>query len=1530
MADPTRTNQNSGESNVATTTATFGFTATAGRLLHLVVCADDYKTGDPSGWTLRNSQQVNCGFYVWEKIAAGGETSVQYTIGSATRSVWTVQEHDNIDTIDVTPVGNSDNTNSSTVATGNITPSSGRRLLLAFGGTWDSSQPAAPPLATASWTNGFAEIVDRAIASPSTPCVSVSGASLIADYNGSTAVTTGATLSQSTTSHATAILAYKVVTGGINVTPTGVSSTAAVGAVVITGTIPRVDYVSHNAPVESSNADITFTEPAGTQQGDLLVVAIAHRSAVGFQKPADWTSKLLDQSSGNTSTTVTSSIASGELFYTVRGASAPTLTFTKEAGTGDVNRGVIVCLRGQDTTTPIRASLQTTLAANSNTVVTGGTISPQIGDLVLAAFCGADNITWSAEQINGAPTALVEIADAGSNTGADNSIGVAYLTIINAAITTQTVQATASGTNSRHVVLVIDVAPQATSTPVTVTLGAGPSATASTGAPTVAVHQLAAATGLSATATCGAVTVTGLANTAPAGQAATVTGGTPVVAGAAQVPITVGGSVTDPAFINAVGSVLPGTGSSSASPALSTTTGNFLFVAFTHYTSGVNITEVIDSAGNIYTKAGTTQGGDANQDNEIWFTANPITGHAANVATVSTSGPAAFRNVAQAEFSWSGAGSVAYDAEAAHALVTGPTWLSNSLTTTAVNALVLGNFVAFDNMRALANSTGTMMWQAGSGTDADDMAFAYRLTDAPGSYSIQLVQAGGPDTDRYSIIAKAVKPTAASTGSIATVGTPTVTFSSGVSVSVTGLSASVSAGVTTQTAAAVVTLTGRSATVTCGTPGVATGDLTWSVYSGATSYRLYWGTTSALYTQNVNVGNVLSYPISSLGLATNTTYYIQVRAFDGAEHDHEAEKVVLNGVIATNPFLVLLVSGLGATVTRATPNITAASSYTLTGRSAATTIGTVTVSAVGNANVDIVGISATVTRGDVVAAMVVNVPVIGLPATATVGVPTPGAPVSVSIAGFALAATRGNPGAFGGSLAWNTSPTAISYRIYWGTTTGVYTQSVDVGNVLSYSMALLGLQRETTYYSVVRAWDGALESANSGEIILFNGGMLAEPYTMAVVPGRGATVSRGNVTVAVNSIASPVGRSAAATLGAPTVQTTGNVTVTPTTVERTATIGTPVVTAPAVVPLTSPVLVSALGNVVVIAQVNESVLVSVTGLSAAAFRGNANVIAPASVTLAGVSATATRGVPVASINVSVGAVAPIALSAARGIATIASAANVTPIGVSVTGQTGNAVVVSNVVTNLIGSALTSELNALDIDVVATVDYQPVGQTANILLGPSAVTIEGSISFGIDGVLASANYGALQHIGTAVVSIGGHLQTSSLNSPAVTATQVVQIVGRSSAVTVGTTTVLTAAGEVSVDVAGQMLSVFAPTAVVSIDSVYALPPGFYSVSALGGISEFKYGMDVYVDGIQLTADVNPVSFSNDVNVLAGVLTAATYIGTVHVAQQGDATPIGLPSTCSLGNVKARTRNPHSHWVNVMVRSSRSIFRSGRMW
>jgi hypothetical protein len=214
--------------------------------------------------------------------------------------------------------------------------------------------------------------------------------------------------------------------------------------------------------------------------------------------------------------------------------------------------------------------------------------------------------------------------------------------------------------------------------------------------------------------------------------------------------------MADPVFVSAVGNATGGSGTTRTTPSKATTTGNFLFVAVTHYTASVNISSISDTAGNGYAKAGTTQGGDSNQDNEIWYTANPITGHATNVVSILFSGTPSFVDLAFAEFSWSGVSSISYDAESTHALPNTTSLVSNTVTTTAADDLILGNWVAFDSAEPLSNSTGTKMWEQGSGTATDDMVFAYRNTDAAGGYTIALTEPSN-GLYRYSIVAKAFK-----------------------------------------------------------------------------------------------------------------------------------------------------------------------------------------------------------------------------------------------------------------------------------------------------------------------------------------------------------------------------------------------------------------------------------------------------------------------------------------------------------------------------------------------------------------------------------------------------------------------------------------------------------------------------------------------------------------------------------------------------------------------------------------------------
>ena len=57
------------------------------------------------------------------------------------------------------------------------------------------------------------------------------------------------------------------------------------------------------------------------------------------------------------------------------------------------------------------------------------------------------------------------------------------------------------------------------------------------------------------------------------------------------------------------------------------------------------------------------------------------------------------------------------------------------------------------------------------------------------------------------------------------------------------------------------------------------------------------------------------------------------------------------------------------------------------------------------------------------------------------------------------------------TLAWdaNTEPDLAGYRIHYGTASGDYSHTIDVGNITTYT--LTGLEEDGTYYLVATAYD---------------------------------------------------------------------------------------------------------------------------------------------------------------------------------------------------------------------------------------------------------------------------------------------------------------------------------------------------------------------------------------------------------------------------------------------------------------------------
>lgn len=230
-------------------------------------------------------------------------------------------------------------------------------------------------------------------------------------------------------------------------------------------------------------------------------------------------------------------------------------------------------------------------------------------------------------------------------------------------------------------------------------------------------------------------------------------------------------------FVVAANCGATGVASASAitTSSFATTTGQYVFVHASHYTSGRNVSAVTVT-GATMTKAGTTQGGDANQDSEIWYSIDPVVGTTTAIATVIYDGLAAFRLAAVAVFSWGGITSISYEAESTHALLSGSAKASNTCTTLTDDDLLIGGWVAYDYPHNLSNGTATIGTVENPGAPADDYALGYRLAASASAYTVTLI--GNNTYDRYSVICKAFKGvTGAGTTTAANLYTLTLTNS---------------------------------------------------------------------------------------------------------------------------------------------------------------------------------------------------------------------------------------------------------------------------------------------------------------------------------------------------------------------------------------------------------------------------------------------------------------------------------------------------------------------------------------------------------------------------------------------------------------------------------------------------------------------------------------------------------------------------------------------------------------------------------
>lgn len=205
---------------------------------------------------------------------------------------------------------------------------------------------------------------------------------------------------------------------------------------------------------------LTLTEPAGATTDDLLVACISFRGATTPSIPTGWTIVNRTTVAGNTATNQ-NSIGSGLMAWIKRGATAPNLIFGSVTNEQfpDLAFGYILRLNGQELTiSPVVGTSVNTLATGaSGTVTTGGYTrsfaTTTANDYIEIMLCmGAQEVTWSTQQYTTGATAMTELADNNSTSGADGSIAIARSTTVGT--TTGGFSAVTSAINGRHSLIV--------------------------------------------------------------------------------------------------------------------------------------------------------------------------------------------------------------------------------------------------------------------------------------------------------------------------------------------------------------------------------------------------------------------------------------------------------------------------------------------------------------------------------------------------------------------------------------------------------------------------------------------------------------------------------------------------------------------------------------------------------------------------------------------------------------------------------------------------------------------------------------------------------------------------------------------------------------------------------------------------------------------------------------------------------------------------------------------------------------------
>ena len=287
--------------------------------------------------------------------------------------------------------------------------------------------------------------------------------------------------------------------------------------------------------------------------------------------------------------------------------------------------------------------------------------------------------------------------------------------------------------------------------------------------------------------------------------------------------------------------------------------------------------------------------------------------------------------------------------------------------------------------------------------------------------------------------------------------------------------------------------------------------LSWTAVSNATSYTVYYATSSGVTTGSAHFSSTANASVQT-GLSAGTSYYYIVTAVNSAGESAPSTQASAT-TTAAPPVPTVPAAPTGVTATGGTkqvaiswPAVSGATSYNLywtntagTGMSG-TKIAGATSPAVQTGLTDSTTYYYVLTAVNGTGESLPSVQVAATTLTPTPPPTAPSAPTGLSATGGANQVT----------LSWATVAGATSYNVYYSTTSGIGTGGTRIAGVTS-PYVQTGLSAGTTYYYVVTAQNGVGESSASSQASAATNApppaLPAAPTGVTATGGRGGELS---------------------------------------------------------------------------------------------------------------------------------------------------------------------------------------------------------------------------------------------------------------------------------------------------------------------------------------------------------------------------------------------------------------------------------------